>query len=224
MNSLKSTSTHIHNPHEWSTETHCMVFVNNGLLVNNFDIKVGFLPTVENSILNDMALDQVEIFFSLFMHNSIIMNKKDYEENVVITKLENNVIMIPDNPNDQTIGSLIFSKLVAIVGDNLDIEYVRLSSELGKNITYTIDAESPELEALLPSKSDWWEDDKVMFSPWWLRPDTATYDVLINRDEIYHGDIAWEEIFKDEIERLKESENKTKGKFKIINGGKDEVK
>ena len=221
MNSSKSTN--ISNPHEWSTEVICMVFVNDALLINSFDIKVGFLPTVENIVANDIALEQIEIFFNLFMQNSIIVNKKDYEENRSITDLENNVFMIPDKPNDQTIGSLIFSKLIAIVGNNLDIEYLKISSELGKNITYTIDLESPEIEVLLPIKSDWWEDDKVLFSPWWHRPDTATYDVLINRDEIYQGDILWEEIFRNELEKLKEPEN-TKGKFKVISGGKDEIK
>lgn len=224
MNLLKSTNAHNHIPHEWSIELNCMVFVNDALLVNNFSIKVGFLPTVENTILNDIALEQIEIFFNLFMQNSIIINKKEYEESDSIVKLQNNVFMIPDKPNDQTIGSLIFSKLIAIVGDNLDIEYIRLTSDLGKNITYTIDSESPELEVLLPTKAEWWDDDNVTFMPWWCRPDTATYDVLINRDEIYQGDIVWEDLFKDELEKLKETENTAKGKFKIISGGKDEVK
>lgn len=222
MNLLKSTNTS--NPHELSNEISCIVFVNDSLLINEFSIKVGFLPTIENPILNDIALEKIEIFFNLFMQNAIIINKKDYDDSATFTKIQNNFFMVPDKPNDQTIGSLIFSKLVAIVGEDLEINYIKISSELGKNILYTLDADSSELECLLPKKSEWWEDDNINFMPWWSRTDTATYDILINRDEIYQGDVGWEDIFKDELEKLKQAENTAKGRFKIISGGKDEVK
>jgi hypothetical protein len=130
--------------------------------------------------------------------------------------------MVPGTGNDQVVGSLVFLKLLNIVGENLDLDYVAITSELGKDICYTITADSLEIEALVPKKADWWRDDKVKHLPWWNRPDSATYDILTD-GKLYTGDFEWNEIFKDELEEA-ETYNKpaAKGKvFKLIPGGKD---
>jgi len=213
-------------PHEISIETPCMVFIDNTLLINMFSFKVGFLPTIENKTLTNIALEKIEMFFDLFVQNSIIIEKNNHQDFKNLIKIDNNIIMCPDVPNDQTVGSLFYCKLLSIVGDDLSIEYLTLSSELGRNILYTFCEDSIELELLvLAHKAGaWWNDDSVNFLPWWHRADTATYDLLIDKEKYYQGDISWEEFFKDEIERLKQNQKTAKGKLKIITGGKDEIK
>lgn len=215
-----SRSTSRSHPHEMSVEVSCMVFMESSLLINTFFVKIGFLPTIENKILNSIAFEKIEMFFELFVQNSIILDKKHHQEFRNLIKIENNIVMTPDTPNDQTVGSLFYSKLSSIVGSDLSIEYLTLSSELGKNILYTFDADSVELEVLLPDRNDWWGEN-VDFMPWWHRDDTATYDLLIDNEKIYQGDISWEDFFKEELEKLKE-EKTVKGRFKIIAGGKNE--
>jgi hypothetical protein len=107
-----------------------------------------------------------------------------------------------------------------MVGENLSIEHIVINSVLGKNIQYSIDMDSPELTKLLPTREEWWDDENVKFQPWWLRDDSATYDVLINRDEIYTGAFKWSEMFEKELEEAKIAD-KNKGKFTIIDGGKN---
>jgi len=205
----------------WSTKVQCLCYVDKVLTINNIKIKVGFRATVENVILNEIALDQMEMFFDLLMHNSIIIDKAVYDK-IDEFPFINNIFMVPGNISDQVIGSLVFVKLVSIVKNNLEIDYITISTELGKKIKYTITGDSPEIEVLLPKKVDWWDDENVMFDPWWLRSDTATYDFLINRDEIYEGEFIWEEFFKEELSKLKEeTESPRRKAFKIIEGGKD---
>ena len=219
MNLLKSTNDLP--PQTWSTKVQCLCFVDNFLSINNIKVKVAFHATVENTILNEIALDQMEMFFDLLMHNSLIIDKDAYEK-IGEFPFGNNIFMIPGNISDQTIGSLIFVKLVSIVKNNLEIDHITLSTELGKKIKYTLNGQSPEIEVLLPKKADWWKDDKVKFEPWWLRSDTATYDHLISKNEIYEGEFIWEEFFKEELDKLREQvESPRKKTFKIIDGGKD---
>lgn len=218
MTSSKSTKS---TPHKLSTNVNCMVLVDDVLLINHYKFEIGFYTINENPILNDIALDQIEMFFNVLLRNSIMMDKKDYDHDCIPKDIKNNIFMVPGKSNDQVVACLVYLKLVNIVGNNLEIDYVSISSELGKEICYSIDSESLEIEALIPSKEDWWDDDKVAFLPWWNRPDTSTYDLLINRDEIYTGDFLWEDIFKDELEEAANFGNQTKGKFKVINGGKD---
>jgi hypothetical protein len=189
------------------------------LAINHFDVSVGFHNTVENPVLNDIAFEQIELFFNTLMSNSILISKEDYE-NDALKDLENNIVMVPGKANDQTVGSQILLKLINIVGENLEIDHITISSVLGKDIEYTIDIESPELSVLLPTREEWWNDENVKFQPWWLRDDAATYDLLINRDEIFTGEFKWSDIFEEEMKEA-DSIDKVKGKFTIIDGGKN---
>ena len=189
------------------------------LAINHFDISIGFHNTVENPVLNDIAFEQIELFFNTLMSNAILISKEDYD-NDSLKDLENNICMVPNKANDQTIGSQIFLKLVNIVGENLEIDHITISSVLGKNIEFTIDIESPELTVLLPKREEWWNDENIKFQPWWLREDAATYDLLINRDEIFTGAFKWSDIFEEEMKEA-DTIDKIKGKFTIIDGGKN---
>lgn len=208
-------------PHKWSTNVSCLVYVDELFLINQYKFEIGFFSISENPILNDIALDQIDMFFSMLMSNAIIVDKKDYDDSFFLKSLKNNKFMVPGKGNDQIVGSLVFLKLVNIVGQNLDIDHITITSELGKDISYAIGSDSLEIEALVPKKEVWWEDDTVKFQPWWNRPDSSTYDIL-NDNKIYEGDFDWRDIFKDEFAEAENWNKPTKGKiFKLIPGGKD---
>jgi hypothetical protein len=189
------------------------------LAINHFDVSIGFHNTVENPILNEIAFEQIELFFNTLMSNSILVSKEDYD-NDAVKDLENNVVMVPGKANDQTVGSQILLKLINIVGTDLEIDHITISSVLGRDIEYTMDIESPEISVLLPTREEWWNDENIKFQPWWLRDDTATYDLLINRDEIFVGEFKWSDFFEKELEEAKNIDN-AKNKFTIIDGGKN---
>jgi hypothetical protein len=203
-------------PHEWTTNFQCLIYVDNLFLLNDFTVTIGFFTKVENPLINDIELDKIEMFFETLMAGCVIIDKENFVEDIRPI-IKNNFLMTPGRPNDQTIASLIYSKLVYMVGENVDIEFVTLSSKLGNHIRFTIVDESPELSVLLPTKEDWW---KNKLNPWWLRNDTATYDIEF-ADSIYEGDFKWEDIFKSELEEIEKTRNDNKKGFKIISGGKD---
>lgn len=207
-------------PHAWNTEPSCIIFVDDMLLVNKYKIEVGFDTSANNPILHDIAFEKVEMFFDILMNNSIVITKETFENSEL--NFENNFIELYDMLNDQTLGCAIFSKLCALVGEDLVVNYVKISSELGKNIRYHIDNDSPELGILLPNKEDWWANDSIKNQPWWMRPDSATYDEVLEGDNIYIGQFNWSEHFSDDIEKANNLTVK-KTKFEIIRGGKDET-
>lgn len=206
-------------PHAWLSEVDCMVYVEEMLLQNHYKFEVGFDTCSANIQLHDIAFEKIEMFFEILMSNCIIINQEDFK--VKDFNFKNNYIELPNMLNDQTLGSVIFSKLVTLVDDDIEIHYVKITSSLGKNIRYTINLESPELHSLLPTKAEWWDSDDITFNPWWLRDDPATYDELLDVDKYYTGEFSWDEHFGEELEQLKTSD--AKGKFQIIRGGKDEV-
>lgn len=207
-------------PHVWPTEFDSIVFVDDMLIVNNYRVEVGFDTSSDNPLLHDVAFEKVQMFFDVLLNNSIIISKTEFNNKT--TTLNNNYVELPNMLNDQTLGSVIFSKLISLTGKDLEIRYVKISSSLGKNIKYTIDMNCPELHLLLPSKDEWWDDKKINSFPWWLRSDSATYDEILDGDKIYQGEFNWDDHFESELEEVK-NQNK-KNKFQIISGGKDEIK
>lgn len=207
-------------PHAWSTKVSCIIYVDGMMLINKYKIEVGFDTSATNPILHDIAFEKVEMFFDILMNNSIITTKESFEEKKL--NLENNYIELYDILNDQTLGCIIFSKLMSIVGEDLVINYIKISSELGKGIRYHIDNDSPELNILLPNKEEWWTNCDIKNQPWWMRPDSATYDEILTKDDIYNGEFDWEDHFREDIKKANSLDNK-KSKFEIIRGGKDET-
>lgn len=207
-------------PHAWATKPSCLVYVDGMMLVNKYKIEVGFDTSAANPILHDVAFEKIEMFFDILMNNSIIISKEDFKEKTF--KLENNYIELYDILNDQALGSAIFSKLMALVGEDMVINYVKISSNLGKGIRYHIDNDSPELNVLLPNKDDWWENEDIKNQPWFMRPDSATYDEVLTADSIYTGEFDWNDHFSENLEQAKSLDVK-KTKFEIIRGGKDET-
>ncbi len=206
-------------PHYYPVSADTMVFVDDIMLINNYNIEIGFDTSTSNPVLHDIAFEKISMFFEVIFPNSIIITHEDFKNKKV--KFNNNYIELYEMLNDQTLGSAIFCKLTAMVGEDLDIVYVKISSSLGKKINYTINEAGPEIHTLLPNKEDWWENADIKNEPWWMRPDPATYDEVLEGNEIYHGEFSWEEHFEEDIKEAKNISD-PKNKFKIIDGGKDD--
>jgi hypothetical protein len=205
-------------PHSYPVESNILVYVDNMLLVNNYRFEIGFDTSTANPLLHDIAFEKIDLFFNAIFPNSIIITHEDFQKKTV--KYNNNYVELYDMLNDQSLGSALFCKLTAMVGEDLDIIYLKISSSLGKRITYTINEAGPEIHTLLPNKDDWWENKEIKNQPWWMRPDPATYDEILEGDDIYKGEFTWEEHFQEDLEEAENISN-PKNKFKIINGGKD---
>lgn len=219
-NSLKSTD-NLPPPHVLECKYKSLVFIDDLAVINENKVSVGFYYYSENLALNDLAIDKILAFFDLLMEDCIIIKKENTEK--VRAIIANNVLSTPYAPSDQLVGSLLYSKISAIAGDDLLIDYISIKSDLGRDIRYTINLDSPELGSLLPDKEEWWGTKDFPHNPWWNRDDTATYDKLLEDNEIYRGEFSWGELFKDEMnEAAQQSVDPKKNRFQIIKGGKNE--
>ena len=205
-------------PHSWTANVNTLVYVDKMLLINNYTITVGFDTSTANPVLHDIAFEKVQMFFEVLFPNAIIMTQEDFKNKEV--KYSNNYIELYEMLNDQSLGSAIFCKLVAMVGEDLEISYIKISSELGKGILYTINEAGPEIHTLLPNKDEWWDNKEIKNQPWWMRPDPATYDEIVEGENIYRGDFSWDEHFEEDLKEA-DTYSDPKNKFKIIKGGKD---
>ena len=130
---------------------------------NFYNIKINMETMTENNNYQNIAIQRILVFLQEMLDGCIFCS----ENNPIATKFirlakESRVILFPEEPYDQVIGMILFHKLNAITEDMLQVESVIISSELGENLTYTID-EFAEFEFM---------SAKVEI-PWWDRSDLS---------------------------------------------------
>ena len=117
--------------------------------------------------------------------------------------------------------AVCFCKANSILDSKIVINYIELSSWQGDGITYKVDKDSKEL--ILLDRPDWFSEKFNQFDPWWLRPDTATYDEELDKG-IYTGHFSWNNQ-KIPVDTKHEYHAKIfEFQPKVLDGGKDKDK
>jgi hypothetical protein len=117
--------------------------------------------------------------------------------------------------------AVCFCKANSVLDSKIIINKLELSSWQGDGITYSVDKESPEL--LLLDQKDWFSAKFKKFDPWWLRPDTATYDQEYAKG-IYTGHFSWN-VSKTVVDKKHEDHAKIfEFNPKVLDGGKNKNK
>ena len=117
--------------------------------------------------------------------------------------------------------AVCFCKANSVLDSKIIINNLELSSWQGDGITYSVDKNSPEL--LLLDQKDWFSKKFSKFDPWWLRPDTATYDEE-HAKGIYTGHFSWNNN-KIPVDKKHEDHAKIfEFSPKVLDGGKNKNK
>jgi hypothetical protein len=94
----------------------------------------------------------------------------------------NNYILIPDT-SDNTLISVIMSKLNAIVGSNTEVNTVTLF-DIEDQLKYKLEIYDEDDDAELINIKQWLGDLAFNDVSWWMRNDQSTWDgVAISQDE-----------------------------------------
>jgi hypothetical protein len=101
------------------------------------------------------------------MHNGMIMNYKNINAET-LAQFADKIIMIPEEPFDQIMVSIIHSKLINIVEGNIQITEVKLDSWQGDDVVYT--SETFGMTKLFLEgdfgEVQWWQHAKpITFNP-----------------------------------------------------------
>jgi hypothetical protein len=136
----------------------------------------------------------------------------------------NRFIELPKEPYDQIMAAVCFTKSNAVLSGKIIVSKVELSSYQGDGISYTVTKDGPEIQLL--DIDNWWSAKYNKFDPWWLRPDTATYDEELPKG-IYTGHFNWSNT--NETSPPVDKEHQTHAKIfefnpKVLDGGKGKDK
>ena len=145
------------------TEFAAITVIDKALLPNFFQVAVTFT-------VNDTDVSQQNIAFQRMKHfienelNFSLIAMKDNSLVKSLIKLQNKVVILPDDGPDWALACALCLKLNVICEGRFIINLVELSSELGDNVTYFADwARKELLESVLamPAKDQWWLDSEI---------------------------------------------------------------
>lgn len=217
----------------WTTGWHGMMFVDELLVPNEWEIKVQFNNgEAQNSEEEQIAFDRCKFLIDEIYPESLFMHVDDN----IFSKLNDKVlchkITLPDDAVDSTIAIATLSKFMCVVEDRLTFDGISISSRISDGVEFYFDANfMKEVPWLLDNPVR-----KLTGEPaWFMRSDAGTTDIWIKTkkkheilrdvDSWKNHRLDWEQselpVQQDNVSPINHRPSIKKGwKPKIIDGGK----
>ena len=91
----------------------------------------------------NIAMERLKCFVYWELENAVFIDQDDQEQAEMLQLLGINIVTLPDEPIDQIIGIMLFTKLNAIMQDRLSITRLDISSILGDSVWYQHEEDDP---------------------------------------------------------------------------------
>jgi hypothetical protein len=135
------------------------VFYADQLRMNNYQVKLKLITDSESGDDHNIALERIRYFIQNQLTSTIFINSQHVEQCKALANAGLKITTLPEEPIDQVIGIMLYSKLNAIVEDRMIVFEVETSSDLGDNIIYLHDEE----EAQGPfADYGWWKESDAV--------------------------------------------------------------
>lgn len=128
---------------EYPAEFLSAVYWNDQVMFNCYTIRCEMITGSRDHTEQNIALERLKYIVFGQMQNSVFVDAK---EKAAIKRLEAaglRTIVLPEQPVDQVVGMMLYSKLDAVMEGRILVSQLRLSSDLGENVVYSqTDAET----------------------------------------------------------------------------------
>ncbi len=209
------------NSFKWQTKFKSIIIVDGELFPNEYTADIYLTPHTADLKEQTEYFERLKNLFEQVFANTITTWREEKLYSVLKKSSVNRFIELPRPPYDQIMAAVCYCKANSVLESNITINKIELSSWQGDGITYTVDKDSKEL--ILLDRPDWFSKKYSRFDPWWLRPDTATYDQELDKG-IYTGHFSWNnqkiKIDKQHHDHAKIFEFNPK----VLDGGKNKDK
>ena len=183
----------------WKTEFLSIIVSEDDIVPNSYEVGL-YLETNTTDIREqNVAFERIKFFLNSQCQNGTFVSMSNKFSKVFLENSNPRIILLPVEPFDQLLATLLYEKISAIVEGRFDVETLQLSSHQGDNVRYDwgLDNEMPLGEEINAYCSTIDEKNKE-FVPWWNRPDTSTWDTVITDETgktgYWGGEFTWEDI------------------------------
>ncbi len=148
------------------------------LLPSTIRVKAEISIMDENIV--DLALRKINYWLDEYVNGAIAVPASDLALSLVLNdksspRLQNHLIITPDNPTDEHLCLLLQAKLQALGAGAFAVGMIEITSDNADGLTFTYLGNSEEL---LPTMEEWVPGPTWFSVPWWLRDDSSTFDTM----------------------------------------------
>jgi hypothetical protein len=177
---------------EYPVEFLAAAYWENTVMMNAYTVRCEMLTNTRDSREQNIALERIKYILFAQMQNSVFV---DHREKAAIKRLEAagmRTVVLPEQPVDQIVGMMLYSKLDAVMEGRMTVTQLKLSSELGENVTYF----QTDNETIGPFQE----------KGWWNNPDPVVSDSKGGGKVVsIKGTTTWQML---DLDWNKEEENK----------------
>jgi len=149
---------------KFETEFTAITVLDKALLPNMFRVGVTFTVAEPDPVQQNVAFQRIKHLIENEINFSLILTKNNPLFKTLI-KLQNKVVILPNDSPDWSLCCALALKLNAITEGRFVINLVELSSAVGDYVTYYADWDRKDmLENVLsdfPKTDQWWKDSQI---------------------------------------------------------------
>lgn len=156
------------------------LYFDSRLLFNNYTVQMTLLTQTTITQNSNVALERVRAFVDYELAHTVFLGPNDHAKAKLLVSLGINVTTLPEDPVDQIIGLMLFSKFNAVMEKRMLVTSLDVSSVLGDRVWYMHNEDDP----LGP----------FVHEGWWSRPGRQHTDLnLINDNVVKVSAASWGE-------------------------------
>ena len=169
------------------------------LIMSNYAVTFKLLTVTPDVRDSNIALDRLRYFFEEVLTDSVFIKHDDTAQIKKLKAAGIETIIMPEEPVDQIVGMMLYSKINAIMEGRMVVRSVLISSNVGDEVIY----EHDQNESLAPfDQPGWWQDPS---------PHCLTVNNDKSRDKVFviSNTKPWRELgldwYEDQVESVEEN-------------------
>ncbi len=129
------------------------VYFADELQLNSYQVNLGLVTNTKNTLKINVAMERLKAFVYSELANAVYIHQDRTDVAEVLQMIGSNIVTLPEEPVDQIVGMMLYSKLNAIMEGVMTVVSLDLSSSLGDDVWYQHDDE----DSMGPFAAEgWW--------------------------------------------------------------------
>lgn len=117
------------------------VYFADELQLNSYQVNLGLVTNTKDTPKINIAMERVKAFVYSELANAVYIHQDRMDVAEVLQMLGTNIVTLPEEPVDQIVGMMLYSKLNAIMEGVMTVVSLDISSSLGDDVWYQHDDE-----------------------------------------------------------------------------------
>lgn len=106
------------------------------VMVNDYNLRLDMVTMSEDHATINVAMERLKIFVADVMTHTLFVNRAHQDQIQAFMNLGISVTTLPEDPVDQIIGLMLYSKLNAIMCGRIRIHSLDISSRMGDSVWF----------------------------------------------------------------------------------------